>query len=182
MRSSACSILILGALGQLAGCKDSGAQGSTDGGAPAPAATAADPAHKTQADDEPDRGGRGDRRHARAEERAEARQARAGAQAVQQAQGQAALAAICNAIQLDPSHAAAFSIDKAVATNALTCEVTVQAKTLINSLHFTWTFFDKDGVKLGQAYPRIENLAVGDKQKLTFTMDEGTAKVVSKPR
>ena len=76
----------------------------------------------------------------------------------------------------------AFSIDKAVATNALTCEVTVQAKTLINSLHFTWTFFDKDGVKLGQTYPRIENLAVGDKQKLTFTMDEGTAKVVSKPR
>jgi hypothetical protein len=118
---------------------------------------------------------RADRKHARAEQRAD--------------QTQAALAgtqAACGSIQHDPALAAIFSIESATSSDSRACDVIVQAKTPITrQLVFNWLFYDKDGVKLGDARGHINGLGVGDKQKLLIPfgaiVGTGVAKIVSKP-
>ena len=115
------------------------------------------------------------------------RAARQGAKAEQGAQAQAALAAVCNSIQLDPVHAAMFSIEKASPSVSdpvnHACDVIIQAKQPINGLRFQWVYYDKDGVKLGDSSKYLKDLAAGDKQKMTFaTRSADAVKIVSKPR
>lgn len=120
---------------------------------------------------------RADRQHARAEQRSA--QAQAAATATQ---------AACGSIQHDPALAAIFSIESATASSdGRACNVIIQAKMPITQrLLFNWIFYDKDGVKLGDAVGYMDGLGVGDKQKLLlpFGAIVGTAvaKIVSKPK
>jgi hypothetical protein len=87
----------------------------------------------------------------------------------------------CASIQLDPAHAALFSIDKASGDED-SCSLVIQSKKPITHLALDWANYDKDGVKLGQHIDVIRGLEAGDKAKLTLQLDDGTAKIVSKVR
>jgi hypothetical protein len=120
-------------------------------------------------------------------DRTAARAARQRAKGDQGAQAQAALATVCSSIQLDPVHAAMFSIEKASPSVSdpvnHACDVIIQAKQPITQLSLDWVYYDKDGVKLGDSTGYLKDLAAGDKQKMTFaTRSADAVKIVSKPR
>jgi hypothetical protein len=87
----------------------------------------------------------------------------------------------CSSIQLAPLHASIFSIVSA-SGGADSCELIIQTKRPIPRFAFDWVLYDKDGVKLGQKIELLRGLGAGEKAKLSIQLDDGTVKIVSKPR
>jgi hypothetical protein len=60
------------------------------------------------------------------------------------------------------------------------CEVIGEAKMNLDDLRVHLTLYDKDDVKLSVDELHFQNLAEGEKQKVSLWVRDGTTKIVSK--
>jgi hypothetical protein len=87
----------------------------------------------------------------------------------------------CDGIQLDPKDGAKVSIERAgYDTNRFNCEIVLTAKREIGTLGLHWVFYDAEGIKLGDDHSTVQDLQVGEKQKVLVFIKTGTATIVSK--
>jgi hypothetical protein len=87
----------------------------------------------------------------------------------------------CDGIQLGPKDSIRLSVERAgYDANKFNCEVVLAAKGMIGTMGLHWVFYDAEGIKLGDEHSTVQDLQVGEKQKVLVFIKTGTAKIVSK--